>query len=139
VTAFSALLHHPFEQIYSALFITGFAVVLGVPVLILVYYGLVLAVHAVFSHANLVLPSWLDRFVRLAFVTPDVHRTHHSQDMSEGNSNFGAVLTLWDRLFGTYVDQPREALADLSMGLPANGKPARFSAKELLLLPLRRN
>ncbi len=139
VTAFSGLLHHPFENIYSVLFITGFAVVLGVPVLILVYYGLLLAMHAVFSHADVVLPSWLDRFVRLAVVTPDVHRTHHSRDMVEGNSNFGAVLTLWDRLFGTYVNQPREPLEELTMGLPTQSKPARFSAWELFTLPLRRN
>lgn len=137
VTAFSALLHHPFEPIYTALFITGFAVMLGVPVVVFVYFGLALAVHAVLSHADVSVPEALDRKLRLLVVTPDVHRTHHSQDMAEGNSNFGAMLVLWDRLFGTYVGRPREPLNQLSMGLPAADRPSAFSVKELLLFPFR--
>lgn len=137
VTAFSALLHHPFEQLYMALFITGIAVMLGVPVLVYIYFGLALAVHSVLSHADVVLPVSIDRKLRWIVVTPDVHRTHHSQNMVEGNSNFGAMFTIWDRLFGTYVDQPQEPVERLSMGLPPKSRPAEFSLKELLLFPFR--
>jgi sterol desaturase/sphingolipid hydroxylase (fatty acid hydroxylase superfamily) len=137
VTAFSALLHHPLESIYAAAFVAGLAVMLGMPVLVYVYFGLAIAIHAVFAHANVVLPESLDRKLRLLIVTPDVHRTHHSQNMTEGNSNFGAMFTIWDRLFGTYVDQPKEPVNALSMGLPRNSRPAEFSMRELLLLPFR--
>ncbi len=137
VTAFSSLLHHPFESIFVALFITGFVVVLGLPVLVYLNFGLALALHAVFAHANVALPAQLDRKLRILFVTPDVHRTHHSQSLSEGNSNFGAMFTIWDRLFGTYVDHPKEPVGMLSMGLPQQSKPAAFSTKELLLFPFK--
>ena len=138
VTAFSSLLHHPLESIYVALFVTGLAVMLGMPVLVLVYFGIALAAHAVFSHANIALPEALDRKLRWILVTPDVHRTHHSQNLAEGNSNFGAMFTIWDRLFGTYIDHPREPVSQLSMGLPADAKPFAFNARELLLFPFRR-
>ena len=138
VTAFSSLLHHPFESIYVASFVTGLAVILGMPVLVLVYFGIALAAHAVFSHADIILPEALDRKLRWIVVTPDVHRTHHSQNLAEGNSNFGAMFTIWDRVFGTYVDQPREPVSQLSMGLPADAKPSAFNARELLLFPFRR-
>ena len=138
VTAFSSLLHHPFESLYVAIFVTGLAVMFGVPVLVLVYFGIALAAHAVFSHADIALPQSLDRKLRWLIVTPDVHRTHHSQDLQEGNSNFGAMFTIWDRLFGTYIDQPAEPLSQLSMGLSPNSKPTAFTPKELLLFPFRR-
>ena len=137
VTAFSSLLHHPFESLFVALFITGFVVVLGVPVLVYLNFGLALALHAVVAHANVALPTQLDRKLRILFVTPDVHRTHHSQSITEGNSNFGAMFTIWDRLFGTYVDQPQEPVGELSMGLPQKSKPTAFNVKELLLFPFR--
>ena len=58
------------------------------------------------EHANVRMPAALDRALRLVFVTPDMHRVHHSQEHREGNSNFSNVLSVWDRLFGTYIDQP---------------------------------
>ena len=137
VTAFSALLHHPFEQLYMALFITGFAVMLGVPVLVYVYFGLALAIHSVLSHADVALPVAIDRKLRLIIVTPDVHRTHHSQNMGEGNSNFGAMFTIWDRVFGTYIDQAQEPVDRLTMGLPPKSRPREFSLMGLLLFPFR--
>lgn len=137
VTAFSSVLHHPLESLYVAFFVTGLAVVLGMPVLVLVNFGVVLAIHAVFSHADVALPQSLDRKLRWLIVTPDVHRTHHSQNLAEGNSNFGAMFTIWDRLFGTYVDQPSVPLSQLRMGLPADAKPSAFTARALLLFPFR--
>ncbi len=137
VTAFSSLLHHPLESLYVAVFITGLAVMLGMPVLVLVYFGIALSIHAVFSHADIAIPRWLDRKLRWLIVTPDVHRTHHSQNLAEGNSNFGAMFTLWDRLFGTYVDQPSEPVSQLRMGLPLGAKPSAFTVRALLLFPFR--
>ena len=137
VTAFSSLLHHPFETVFTGAFITAFVVVLGLPVLVYLNFGVALALHAVFAHANVALPTKLDRLLRFFIVTPDVHRTHHSQSLSEGNSNFGAMFTIWDRLFGTYIDQTQEPVSTLSMGLPAHSKPTAFTMKELLLFPFK--
>jgi sterol desaturase/sphingolipid hydroxylase (fatty acid hydroxylase superfamily) len=39
--------------------------------------------------------------LRYFLVTPQSHRIHHSSDPSHYNSNFGIILTIWDRIFGT--------------------------------------
>lgn len=138
VTALSGLLHHPLEMLISFTFVLFFAVVLGVPVLVLMIYPLIAAAHNAFSHADIALPRWIDRPLRWLIVTPDVHRTHHSVRMDEGNSNFGQIFTIWDRLFGTYCDRPSLPEASLVMGLPASEKPRSFNVQNLLALPFTR-
>jgi sterol desaturase/sphingolipid hydroxylase (fatty acid hydroxylase superfamily) len=66
-----------------------------------------------FTHSNLRLPSWLP--LHYVLVTPDFHHPHHSQ-MGTQNKNFGNVFTIWDRLFGTYVD-PKKIKKDFKYGL----------------------
>lgn len=138
VTAFTGLLHHPLETVISFTFVLFFAVVLGVPVLVLMIYPFVAAAHNAFAHADIALPSWVDRPLRWLIVTPDVHRTHHSVRMDEGNSNFGQVFTFWDRLFGTYIDRPSVPESALVMGLPKSEKPKAFDLANLLTLPFTR-
>ncbi len=135
VTAVSGLLHHPLEVLLSAVFLLFFTVVLGIPVLVFVIYGACMAVHSAITHADVALPRRLDRALRWLIVTPDVHRIHHSIQLREGNSNFGQMFTLWDRLFGTYVDRPAAPEAMLVMGLPDGEKPSAFSVSGLLWHP----
>jgi sterol desaturase/sphingolipid hydroxylase (fatty acid hydroxylase superfamily) len=59
---------------------------------------------ALFSHANIKLPGKFDRTLRVILVTPRIHAVHHSDHQPETDSNYGTVLTIWDRLFGTYSD-----------------------------------
>ena len=131
----SGLLHHPLETLLSAVFLLFFTVVLGIPVLVFVIYGACIGVHSAITHADVALPRRFDWALRWLIVTPDVHRTHHSIQQREGNSNFGQVFTIWDRLFGTYVDRPAAAEAMLIMGLPDSEKPRAFSVAGLLLHP----
>ena len=138
VTAVTGQLHHPLEVVANYVFLLFLYVVLGVPVVVAIIYGLVYAVHNAFSHADVALPQGLDRWLRWIVVTPDLHRTHHSSDMREGNSNFGQVFTIWDRLFGTYVDRPALPEAELRMGLPDDARPAGFRASSLLVYPFTR-
>lgn len=138
VTAVSGLLHHPLEILLSAVFLLFFTVVFGIPVLVFVIYGACMAVHNAITHADVALPRGLDRALRWLIVTPDVHRTHHSIHLREGNSNFGQMFTIWDRLFGTYVDRPAATEALLVMGLPDSEKPSAFSVSGLLLHPFLR-
>jgi sterol desaturase/sphingolipid hydroxylase (fatty acid hydroxylase superfamily) len=46
-----------------------------------------------------------------------MHRVHHSALVTETNSNYGFNLSLWDRLFNTYVDQPAAGHRDMTIGL----------------------
>ena len=138
VTAASSLLHHPLEILVAYGTILCLYVILGIPILIIAIYGLVNAIHSVFCHANIALLAKLDSALRLLIVTPDMHRTHHSIRMDEGNSNFGQIFTIWDRLFATYVAHPTTGEAALVMGLPEAEKPRSFTFAGLLLLPFAR-
>ncbi len=71
------------------------------------------AISNLFTHSNLQLPSWLP--LHYVLVTPDYHHPHHSQ-MGTQNKNFGNVFTIWDRLFGTFVD-PAIIKKDFKYGL----------------------
>jgi sterol desaturase/sphingolipid hydroxylase (fatty acid hydroxylase superfamily) len=108
---------HPLEAIASAPFALAGVVVFGVPPLAVLLYEIMDAAIVVFSHANIRLPDWLDRVLRFVVVTPNMHRIHHSASQPETDSNFGATLTLWDRLFGTYRRKPSEDLAGMMLGL----------------------
>jgi sterol desaturase/sphingolipid hydroxylase (fatty acid hydroxylase superfamily) len=70
-----------------------------------------------FNHGNVRLPPRLDRALRWLVVTPDMHRVHHSIRREETDSNFGFNLPWWDRLFGTYRDQPRDGHSGMTIGL----------------------
>jgi len=45
-----------------------------------------------------------EQFLGRVIITPYLHRVHHSTLRSEHDRNYGAVLSLWDRLFGTLAE-----------------------------------
>ncbi|MDT8364334.1 MAG: sterol desaturase family protein [Nitrosomonas sp.] len=94
---------HAIEIIFSMLIKFATIVVLGAPVVAVVIFEVVLNAMAMFNHGNVRLPQGLNRVLRLLVVTPDMHRVHHSVQDNEANSNFGFNLSLWDRVFGTYI------------------------------------
>ena len=96
--------HHPLESILSTAVMMGFILACGLPPAGLAIYLVAATVVSLGSHANLRLPAKVDRLLRGIVVTPRVHLVHHSDLKAETDSNYGTVLTLWDRLFGTYVD-----------------------------------
>ena len=126
---------HPLEFVVTTpLTLTG-VVLLGAPPLALLVYELMDAAVTVFSHSNVRLPWWIDRPLRLIIVTPDVHRVHHSSYQPETDSNYGAVLTIWDRLLGTYRRKPADALASQETGLSEVQDSRSNSLFWLLVLP----
>jgi exosortase len=100
--------HHPLEYIVGTVVMMGLIAAFGLPASAVGLYLLVATVVSLCSHANLQLRAALDRPLRPFVVTPSVHAMHHSDLQSETDSNYGSVLTVWDRLFGTYVD-PQDA------------------------------
>lgn len=108
---------HPIEIILSMLIKASAILLLGPPVLAVVIFEVLLNAAAMFNHGNIKLPSGLDRVLRWLLVTPDMHRVHHSTEEDEANSNFGFNLTWWDRLFGTYRDQPRGGHHGMVIGI----------------------
>ncbi len=108
---------HTLEIILSMLIKFATILVLGPPVVAVVVFEVVLNAMAMFNHGNVRLPGGLDRVLRWLVVTPDMHRVHHSVEDDEANSNFGFNLSCWDRLFGTYRDQPRAGHQGMTIGI----------------------
>jgi sterol desaturase/sphingolipid hydroxylase (fatty acid hydroxylase superfamily) len=118
---------HPVEIILSMLIKFATILVLGPPVVAVVIFEVVLNAMAMFNHGNVRLPLIIDRFLRLIVVTPDMHRVHHSVEDNEANSNFGFNLSIWDRVFGTYIAQPRLGHKGMSIGIHVYREPRQVT------------
>jgi sterol desaturase/sphingolipid hydroxylase (fatty acid hydroxylase superfamily) len=108
---------HPIEIVLSMLIKFAAILVLGPPGVAVLIFEVLLNATSMFNHGNVRLPGPLDRVLRLAVVTPDMHRVHHSIEEHETNSNFGFNLSLWDRLFGTYKAQPDAGHEGMTLGI----------------------
>ena len=129
---------HPIEIILSMLIKFATIMVLGPPVVAVILFEVILNGMAMFNHGNVRLPQALDRGLRWLIVTPDMHRVHHSVEDDEANSNFGFNLSCWDRLFGTYRDQPRGGHDGMTIGIHGYRKPREVSwLPGMLALPFR--
>ncbi len=76
---------------------------LGISPLGVLISEMALLMSAQFQHSNIPLPATIERSLRLCVVTPPMHIVHHSVRLTEQNSNYGTMLSWWDRLFGSYV------------------------------------
>lgn len=129
---------HPIEILLSMLIKFAAIVVLGPPVVAVVIFEVLLNATALFNHGNIRLPAGLDRMLRWFVVTPDMHRVHHSVEDDECNSNFGFNLPWWDRLFGTYRDQPRGGHEAMAIGIRGYTDPSQVDRLDgMLLLPFQ--
>lgn len=132
----TALRFHPVEILASMGLKIGLVYALGPQAVAVVLFEVLLNGTAMFNHANLRLPLWLDRLVRLVLVTPDMHRVHHSVDRREHDSNYGFALSVWDRIFRTYMAQPVGGHEAMVVGLQwQDEKPAKLGWS--LWLPFR--
>jgi sterol desaturase/sphingolipid hydroxylase (fatty acid hydroxylase superfamily) len=118
---------HTIEIILSMLIKFATIIVLGPPVVAVIIFEVILNGMAMFNHSNVKLPLGIDRVLRLVVVTPDMHRVHHSVEDNETNSNFGFNLSIWDRAFGTYIDQPREGHEKMTIGIHTYRDPKQVS------------
>lgn len=113
----TAIRFHPFEILLSMAFKIAIVTALGIPAIAVLVFEIVLNGAAMFNHSNLKLPLSVDKVLRRFVVTPDMHRVHHSVLHRETDSNYGFNLSVWDRLFGTYVDQPSMGHEQMTIGL----------------------
>lgn len=102
----SANRHHPGESIFR-LFFTVLAVgIVGAPMWLVMLYQSVSVILSQFNHANIKLPSWLDKGISLIIVSPNMHKVHHHYVQPYTDSNYGNIFSIWDRLFGTFKTLP---------------------------------
>ena len=133
----TGLRFHPIEIVFSLAYKLAVVLVLGAPVLAVILFEIILNGCAMFNHSNVKLPLSVDRVLRRFIVTPDMHRVHHSIHMRETNSNYGFSLSLWDRIFKSYIDQPKAGHDDMVIGLEEHQTKAPASLSWSLLLPIK--
>jgi sterol desaturase/sphingolipid hydroxylase (fatty acid hydroxylase superfamily) len=109
---------HSIEILLSMLFKWLLILLLGPALFAVLVFELLLNGMALFNHANVSLPAGADRVLRALLVTPDMHRVHHSILRRETDSNYGFNLSLWDRVFKTYVAQPAQGHDGMTIGIP---------------------
>lgn len=100
----------------------------------LVAYETVMFAVVQFHHANVALAPRLDRALRAVIVTPHLHRVHHSRWQPETDSNYGSLLTVWDRLFGSYRTSERPET--IRLGLDDFDAPEDRTLSGMLRMPL---
>ena len=115
--ATSALRNHPLELIASTAFVLPIILIFGLSPVVLAAFEAVEAIVNMLTHANIRIPDAVERLARPLFVTPALHRLHHSAFQAETDSNYGNVFSFWDRLFGTYRGDARGSGASFRFGL----------------------
>ena len=128
---------HPGEALLSLAFKAAVVVALGASPTATLIFELTLSLGALFTHANVRLPSGLDRVLRWLFVTPDMHRVHHSVVRVETDSNFGFGLSVWDRLAGLYRRDAAAGQSGVVFGLSDFRSPEDDRLDRLITQPLR--
>jgi sterol desaturase/sphingolipid hydroxylase (fatty acid hydroxylase superfamily) len=133
----TALRFHPFEIILSMVIKLLAVLILGPAAMAVLIFEVLLNGTAMFNHGNVRLAPDLDRWLRLLVVTPDMHRVHHSIEAREYNSNFGFNLPWWDRLFGSYQDQPAAGHSGMRIGLRTYSGRICANLIWMLVLPFK--
>jgi sterol desaturase/sphingolipid hydroxylase (fatty acid hydroxylase superfamily) len=128
---------HPLEFAIQLVPTAAVILGLGLPPWSLLLYELLDTAAAVFIHANARVPAFLDGWLRLILVTPDIHRVHHSARWPATDSNYGVLVPWWDRLFGTYRAPDRDP-RNVTLGLEECQDRRAASFSWLLALPFRR-
>ena len=126
---------HPIEILLSMGIKMIIVSLVGISAAGVLLFEVLLNATSLFNHGNVRLAGNIDGVLRLLVVTPEMHRVHHSVIIRETNSNFGFNLPWWDRLFGTYKDQPVAGHVGMTIGLSQFRDSKRLTLPWLLALP----
>lgn len=126
----SGIRFHPIEIIISMLIKFASVYSLGVQPISVLLFEIILNGMAMFNHSNIYLPEKFENFLKWFFVTPSMHRIHHSTIPAEHHTNYGFNLSIWDRIFGTYTNKVTHPL---TFGLDSF-RELKFSRLDFMLL-----
>jgi sterol desaturase/sphingolipid hydroxylase (fatty acid hydroxylase superfamily) len=124
---------HPGESVIRYFYMSVAAVALGVTPGAFVAYRLTSSMIGLMEHANIALPLWLDTALSWVTASPNMHKVHHSRSLRYTDSNYGNILSLWDRVFLTFT--PARIGTDIDYGLDGFDEPAKQTTLGLLALP----
>lgn len=126
---------HPVEILLSIIIKIALILLWGAPVLAVILFEMVLNFMSMFTHSNIRLNEHFECVLRWFFVTPDMHRVHHSVKENETNSNFAFHISIWDRIFGTYKAAPEAGHQAMEIGLEQFRGDECQQFKSLMLMP----
>ena len=98
----TGLRHHPGDSLLRGVFFLLLIFVSGAPMYSVMIYQTIVILATAFTHANISLPSGLDRILSFVLISPNMHKVHHHWKQPFTDSNYGAVFSIWDRLLGTF-------------------------------------
>jgi len=132
----TALRFHPGEILLASMSNVLIFIIVGLNIEQIILYKGIFHINVIIHHSNIAVPESLDKLLRLVIVTPNMHRVHHSIKKQETDSNFSSVLTLWDKMFGTYRESDPEKIV---FGLETDRGEECQTIKYLLTLPFKRS
>lgn len=130
----SALRFHPIEILLSSFYKAALIFIFGINVEAIIIFEIILNFMAMFNHSNIHIPTALERLLRLFVVTPQMHIIHHSVEQEESDMNYGFNLSIWDRVFKTYIAKFKSAGL---IGQAYNREPEEQGFVALLKLPFK--
>lgn len=137
IDATTSLRFHPLETLFRAATEIGVVYALGLPPEGVLLSYAVFVLFNVYTHFNVYLPLGLERRLAVVFITPRMHRLHHSAAPEHQYTNFGTILSLWDRLFGTMA-RPEILRKDEAFGVGGAEAMEADSFANLALDPFRK-
>lgn len=126
---------HPGESVIRYAFTAAFALPLGASPAAFLLYRSAVAFAGLLEHANLRVPGRIDAALSLVFTWPTFHKVHHARDPRFTDTNYGNLVSWWDRLFGTFT--PARAGREVEYGLDDLDDRATQRTLGLLWLPFR--
>lgn len=128
----TALRFHPGEILLSSFANIAVFALCGITVELIVVYKIVFNINVLAHHSNIAISERWDRLWRMLLVSPNMHRAHHSMKVRETNSNYASILSIWDRLFGSYR---RSDPSQIVFGLEYDRKSGDQTIRSLLKRP----
>jgi sterol desaturase/sphingolipid hydroxylase (fatty acid hydroxylase superfamily) len=133
----TAVRHHPVGYVLVSAVYWLAVIVLDIPAIVVLSHGLAIFACGAVQHGNIRLPERLEKWFQPVLVTVDMHRIHHSIAHNQANSNYGIVLSIWDRLFGTYIRLARVEQDSINFGVRELPPRDCLKPSAMLLTPWR--
>jgi sterol desaturase/sphingolipid hydroxylase (fatty acid hydroxylase superfamily) len=131
-TVTTSLRFHPGELLLSLPLRIAAVIAFGVPVLAVVVFEVMFTLANSVEHGDIDLPERFESAMSRVFVTPALHRWHHTEVRADRDRNYGTIFSFWDRLFGSFTAS--DSRTRVRTGLPGMGEVRLGDA---LLLPFR--
>lgn len=124
---------HIGELAVSSCIKIGLIYLIGANAVSVILFESLLGLTAQFQHSSVSVPEWFERPFYLLFVPPSMHRIHHSVVIRERDTNYGTILSIWDRMLGTLLKDIDQK--GIVIGLGPYRKLEGLGLRSLMVMP----